>query len=188
MSIVDSLSYKIIGIITLWVYLDNLLFTENWKLITENTVIKYFLKGKILFTCYCSHIFVHWLVHEQCHETRKKRKRSFNADALLNKHTLYICFFFFLGALMTSSQTIAIVLIWINSRIGLSHPFFVYFPGAFKLVYRLAYVGISYTYIFNKAIHMRNKLRFRPICWCIWDQHPHIRISLLFLFTEYMLW
>ena len=95
LSIVDSLSYKFIGTITLWVYLDNLLFTENWKLITENTVIKYFLKGKILFTCYCSHIFVHWLVHEQCHETRKKRKRSFNADALLNKHTLYICFFFF---------------------------------------------------------------------------------------------
>ena len=95
---------------------------------------------------------------------------------------------YFLGALMTSSIMIAIVLIWINSRIGLSHPFFVYFPGAFKLVFRLAYVGISYTYIFNKAIHMCYLLLFRHICWCIWDQHPHICISLLFLFTEYMLW
>ena len=67
-------------------------------------------------------------------------------------------------------------------------PIFVYFPGVLKLVYGLDYVGILYIYIFNKAIHMRYMLLFRHICWCIRDQHPHICISLLFLFTEYMLW
>ena len=33
------------------------LFAENWELIVENAVAKYFLKGKTLFTCYCSRIF-----------------------------------------------------------------------------------------------------------------------------------
>ena len=64
---------------------------------------------------------------------------------------------------------------------------FVYFLGVFKLVYRLAYVEILYIYIFNKAIHMRYMLLFRPMLMHM-NQHPHICISLLFLFTEYMLW
>ena len=33
------------------------LFAENWELIVENAVAKYFIKGKTLFTCYCSRIF-----------------------------------------------------------------------------------------------------------------------------------
>ena len=48
------------------------LFAENSKLMAENAVTKYFLKCKTPFTCYCSRVFVFWLVHEQCHGTNQK--------------------------------------------------------------------------------------------------------------------
>ena len=55
---------------TLWVCLDTVYFVENWKLITENIIAKYFLKCKntihFFFRC--------WLVHKQCHETSPKNK------------------------------------------------------------------------------------------------------------------
>ena len=52
------------------------LFAESQKFITENIVAKYFLKGKILFTCYYSRVFVLWLVHgtKQTHTPTSTQK------------------------------------------------------------------------------------------------------------------
>jgi len=52
--------------------LDTAYFTKNWKLITENTVAKYFF----IATNYCSPVFSTWLVHEQCHGPAKINARK----------------------------------------------------------------------------------------------------------------
>ena len=67
------------------VCLNTTYFAENLKFIIENTIAKYFLKDKTLYSNTVHTFLCFWLIHEQCYGTSQKKV---NATSVLGKRTL----------------------------------------------------------------------------------------------------
>ena len=73
------------------VCLDIVYFAENWKLIAENIVAKYFFYCRVVPWEQCHTFFITWLVYKQCHGTSQvKCKYTQKATLPLCKCTLSV--------------------------------------------------------------------------------------------------